>query len=530
MKRYVKILALSLAIVLAMAAFAGCSGSDEKQGASTPPAQSGDGGDKQNEQQQTAPVTIKMFANFTPAQPPNAVKSAIEAVEKANNVKLEFEIPPATNYAERQQIMMASGEYPDVVLFNSNTDKILVDAVSNGVVIPITQYVKDAPNLQKYTYPMSWDSMKLKGDEDIYGIPRTSVMRADGYIVRKDWLDNVGLSIPENGQVTLDEFAEILKRFTSNDPDKNDKNDTYGFAANADGNGYIWPIISWPFGLLGWQEHAGQYAYMDEQYCKEHDNYKQALEYTAKLYKEGAIDPDYPVQKRETAIERFKQGTDGVIGEFSGWIAQYIQDMEKINPNAELTYITGIKDANGQVKGTAFGTGYWGLWVITKSAKNPEAIVKMFDWMLSDEGWPIINYGPEGVTYTVQGDKKVPTEAYAEYSATGGWLRATVRRNNDPDFFIPLNMPEDFQPRVRGWLDQAIKQCIPSKNRDFRPAAADKPEYIDYQKTYAQIVAKIITGELPVSEYDKALDGWYKAGGEEYVQQMNDYIKKAEGK
>ncbi|MFD0717029.1 hypothetical protein [Paenibacillus sp. GCM10027626] len=43
--------------------------------------------------------------------------------------------------------------------------------------------------------------------------------------IRKDWLDNVGIDkLPE----TLDEYHEVLRRFTFNDPDQNGKNDMYG--------------------------------------------------------------------------------------------------------------------------------------------------------------------------------------------------------------------------------------------------------------------------------------------------------------
>jgi len=35
---------------------------------------------------------------------------------------------------------------------------------------------------------------------------------------------------------------------------------------------------------------------------------------------------------------------------------------------------------------------------------------------------------------------------------------------------------------------------------------------------------KIIVGEEPVEHWDEVLDGWYKAGGEEYVADMQAYI------
>ncbi|HHY81307.1 MAG TPA: extracellular solute-binding protein [Clostridiales bacterium] len=531
-----KLLAMLLISVLMVSLFVGCSsntsGSNPTDKPTQEPAGSSTGNDNPGdsssapEEQDNELYTFKMFANFTPAEQSEADKSFFAAVEKANNVKIELEVPPATNYAERLQIMMAGGDYPEVVLFPGERDKILLDAVENGVVIPINQYLENAPNLMQYTYNISWDSLKFKGDDQIYGVPRTSIARADGYIVRKDWLDNLGMTIPEGGAVTKDEFVEILRAFTEDDPDGNGIDDTYGFAANSDAEGNMGPILTWPFGLNGWQKaDKGPYEYMNLQFSKEHDNFKKALEFTRDLWAKGYIDPDWPVTKRETAIERFKQGINGVIGEFSGWVAQYITDMTPIFPDVELTYITGVKDDNGKVEGGSFGTGFWGLWTITSSAEKPERIISVFDWMLSDEGWPTVNYGPEGVTYNVEDGKMVATDLYAKYS----WGRAILRRNNDPAFFIPLSTSEEMKPKLEKWLSTCIEQAIFSKDRGYRPPAADDPVYIDYQKTMNQAISKIIVGERPVSDWDQILDEWYKNGGEAYIQQVNDFIKSVEG-
>ena len=41
-------------------------------------------------------------------------------------------------------------------------------------------------------------------------------------------------------------------------------------------------------------------------------------------------------------------------------------------------------------------------------------------------------------------------------------------------------------------------------------------------------INKIIIGEKPVEYWDEVLDGWYKAGGEEYVADMQAYIASME--
>ena len=38
---------------------------------------------------------------------------------------------------------------------------------------------------------------------------------------------------------------------------------------------------------------------------------------------------------------------------------------------------------------------------------------------------------------------------------------------------------------------------------------------INVKKTYDQRIVKILTGNFPVSSYDKLLDDWYKNGGGE---------------
>lgn len=470
-------------------------------------------------------LQIKIFCQNDKSQPTEEEKIFLEKWESAVNMKLEFELAPSNNYLESLQIMLASKSYPDVIMFLNPFDKVFLDSVDNGVIIPLNKYLDNAPNINKYSYAASWDALKVKGDGNIYAIPRTTIIRADGYVVRQDWLDNVGLSIPDDGIVTLDEFQEILKRFTLNDPDKNGKNDTFGFAASLNDTGYLEPIIVWPFGINGWQKaQGGPYQYMNPIYDRESNQYKDALAYTASLYQKGFIDPDMPLNKRETSIQRFKQGIDGVVYDFAGTMMAYLTDMKQNNPNVKLTYITGIKDRQGDVKCGVGGTGIWGCYGITQKAENPKKILKAFDWLLSDEGWNFVKYGVENVTYTVVDGKAVPNEHMSKYSLPLKF----VRRNNDLDFFINSNTPEEQKKEIRHWIEQCESHVILTKDRGYCPPVSYTPAYLDYAKIMSKEVSKIITGDSPVDAYDNLLNGWYQAGGMDYIEQMNEYINKLE--
>lgn len=475
-------------------------------------------------------VELKIFANFTSASETKVDKAWQEQVEKDCNVKISWEVPPSSGYNDRQQVMLAGGDYPDVVFFGDPTANVFTDAVKNGIVIPVTKYINNSPNIKKYSYDFSLDSLKVLGNNDIYGIPRTTIQRGDGFIIRKDWADKVGFQIPSDNLLTIDQFKDLMMRFTKDDPDGDGKNDTYGWAGFTGSDGNMGVLMGYAFGDLGWQKASGgKYEYITAQYDQSGTVYKDILQFNQDLFKNGYIDPNAPSIKQDAAKQRFYQGVTGAIGEFSGWIPQYITNITKVNPNAKLTYISGIKNAQGKFQESAYGTGLWGFWAVTKSCKHPDAAVKLFDYLLGDKGWPISEYGTEGVSYTVKDGAKVPTSDYADFSQNG-WARCMVRRNNDASFFVALDTPQDYKADVSKWIDTAIKAKVTSLDYGYRPDAANQPTLIDYNTKIAQTVSKIITGVQPVSAWNDTLSGWYKAGGSDYVQQMNTYIKKMQGK
>lgn len=450
----------------------------------------------------------------------------IKGLEDALNLKINIELPPSTSYQERLQMMLASGEYPDATLFISTTDKMFVDAVKNGVFIPLNPYLESAENLQAYTYDISWETLKILGDDNIYGIPRTSIARADGFLIRQDWLDNLGIDFTEGENITLDQLEDIMRAFTTQDPDGNGENDTYGLGSNSDDLGNISVLVGPAFGLTGWKEYDG--VYMDPMYSKDMDNFKQALEWSNKMWEEGLVDPDWPTVKTDVKFERFTKGITGIVDEFAGWMTDKENSGKELNPDYKLSYITGVVAKEGDTYTSATSsTGFWGQWCISNTAKDPQRIVDLFDYMLSDEYWDNTKYGYEGVTYTVSDDGSYQiTDAYDN----AGIGRQIVRRNDDPSFFVSLAQDEANRDRVNNLIDICIKQYEFPLDQGYRPAISDDPTFIDYQKNMKVQISKIIVGDLPVSDWDDILDGWYEAGGETYIKQMQDYIASQQNK
>ncbi|MBQ8952873.1 MAG: extracellular solute-binding protein [Clostridia bacterium] len=470
------------------------------------------------------PYRITMIANFgstSNTEESEADRIFFENLGDRFDMEIEIQIPPAPTYNESVQVMFASGDYPDVVQFDENTDKVFVDAVRGGLILPLNDYLESCPNLIQYSYDVSWDAMKVLGDDGIYGVPRTSIARADGYGFRRDWLEKLGIDVKDGEYITLEQLEEIARVFTFGDPDGDGRDNTYGISVqNTDGN--LTPQFPWTFGLNGWQEYDGEY--MNLVYSRDHDNYKRALQWTHDRWEEGVIDPDWPTLATGDAYnERFRIGITGMKIFFPGHLTDFIKVTQAIDPDFDLVFVPGIVESeeSGSYFGGAYTNGFWGLWSVTAAAEQPERIMAMFDYLLSDEGWTTTMYGPEGVTWTTdENGDKVALDAYATYH----WGKATLRRNNDPAFFVSLAEDSASRERIERLIGLCIDQCRFPLDGGFRPSVCDDPIYIDYQKYMAAEVTKIIMGERPVDDWDEILDGWYAAGGEQYVAEMQAFI------
>lgn len=499
--------------VVSLASVTGCNSKDQ-------PTNTGESSGE------TQKAKIKIMGTFASSNLSETDKLLIQTIEKATNTEIKFDIPPSTGYTERLQLSLTTGDYPDVVFFGSPDDSAYLKAVKDGVIIPVDTYLKNAENLKKYSYDISWDALRVNNDGKIYGLPRTSVIRSDGYWLRKDWLDKLNIKIPDNNEITLDQMTDILRKFSKEDPDANGKHDTYGFGFAAAGDKSLRPTFLNELGLYGWQETAGsEYKYMNAQYDLNSDKYTKALEFTAKLFKEGLIDPDAPTIDGTKALERFQSGRTGVFPGFAGNYEIILAAGKKVNPNFELSYVF-VKNENDELKGLGQGTGLYGFWAVTRNAKDPQKVVDVFDYMLSDKGWDQIYNGTEEYDYKVENNKRTYTKPPLDTVIR----KNLVRRANDYMFFISPDMSEDLKQRIVPNIQKAVKRMVLSKDRDYTPSVAKTPEYLDFNKKFSEVTTKIIVGELNAAEYKKILQEWNTKFGKTFFKDMNEYIEKMESK
>jgi putative aldouronate transport system substrate-binding protein len=141
-------------------------------------------------------------------------------------VKYDWIARDAAEYDQKLNLSMASGDLPDFFSVNATELKSLVktDMVADLTDI-FKKYADENTNkilcTDEYTKP-GWTSCTY--DKKLMAIPRfTPVHDEASYLwIRTDWLKKLGMSAPKS----MSDVNNIIKAFTTKDPDGNNQNDT----------------------------------------------------------------------------------------------------------------------------------------------------------------------------------------------------------------------------------------------------------------------------------------------------------------
>ena len=281
-------------------------------------------------------------------------------------------------YSQKVNIAITSNELPDIMAVSNTQLKMMYE---NGQLMDLTEL------LPKYAAPYTTEILNSDGgaglksatfDGKLYAIPQVSagLMSAKVLWVRTDWLDKLGLKLPE----TLDDFMAVADAFTNQDPDGNGVKDTYGLAFHKDLFGVGYACLEGFFNAYGaypniWVEKDGGLAYGSVQ-----PETKTALGALRDMYTRGLIDPEFGVKDSNKVNEDVSASRFGMMfGDF--WNAAWINAVKVANPAFEWVPVA-IPASNG-VSAKAqipFGTSLY--YAVSANCKNPEAVIKLLNLQL----------------------------------------------------------------------------------------------------------------------------------------------------
>jgi putative aldouronate transport system substrate-binding protein len=172
------------------------------------------------------PITLKYFIEMDfgkiGVHTDNYAKMAgYREMEKKTGIKVEFIHPAAGQANEKFNLMVSSGDLPDMMYRGwtaqpGGPQKMIDDKVIQPLNPLVARY---APNLKAFLdRETAIKKMVVTDDGTLYSFPivryKQSILAPYGWQVRGDWMDQAGLTaLPE----TLDDWYTFLKTFKTKD-------------------------------------------------------------------------------------------------------------------------------------------------------------------------------------------------------------------------------------------------------------------------------------------------------------------------
>lgn len=383
MKKTAKsLLALTLALILCLAV--GCTTGTG--------GQSGDA---------DGPIKFTMTYSDNPTLPFKNDWLSVKTANELFNVDVTYEVIPTADYSTKTIAELQTGTKIDVMLYRTPKTGELASLALNGAIVPISDYVDKGwcPNFEKYIKDWGMqDELNAEklSDGKYYYLPALydKQFYDGGLILREDLLEEFKMDAPK----TYDDLYEYLKKCKERDPE------CYPLTYLV-GPRVFYRMTMPSFGIsLGENASTGTWVLSWDYDKKEYfagaisDDYKTYLEYLAKLYAEGLLDPEFYPQGDMWATKMSTgaaTATYAYYDQIGGVIANSEVEGIKLNLYPPLE---GSNGAHHQPK-SRLGSGI----IFTEAASKRsdfEQLVRAVDKMFySEEAVNLWCLGVEGVTY-----------------------------------------------------------------------------------------------------------------------------------
>ncbi len=461
---------------------------------------------------------------------------------------------PTDQYSTKWNVSIASGDIPDVAVVSAGVYRQLVEG---GLVADMTEafelYASDV-----YKSSVAYDggtclAAVSQGDR-IIGLPHPSSSPSpwDGMWIRKDWLDELGLEIPE----TVEDLINVARAFVENDMGGEN---TIGLGANMNLS------VAWPAQLSAFLAGFGAYneiwvddANGDLIWGSVQPEMKEALQTLQDMYKEGLIPEDFAATKEDIAYAPASAGQCGILYA-PGWFNAYNAEINEVGDWIMIEPVVANEGDAFRARANAAPAYYL---FVSKDCEYPEAVVKMVNLQLEIAHRD--NAGEEGVkgvygTYRYEANGE-ETSIDAQYYKLAPFLKDPSLANAANVALVAAAKGDRTQADAMGFgetVDQMMTvkdgTCDPKDmGAAFTWAYYGIDGYVDrtlqwqannqmmtnkFLSAYSEFadrnlrnITDVLYGEYmkiimgaDISNFDKAVETWYSTGGQQITDEVNEW-------
>lgn len=338
-----------------------------------------------------------------------------QEMEKRTGVHVEIDVPDESAASTQFGLILASQDLPDFMeRFSVFYTQGMDHAIEEEMIIPVSNYKELMPNF--FNYINADEDLRKQSTTDsgyVAGIPFIKISLSGeaeknwcGMATRQEWLDELNMEVP----TTYDEMTELLAAMKAN------YSDTMPYPMKLMSmNGDF--INSFGNAFHGGYNFSGDWMQIDGKVTHGilTDGYKQFYQLIKSWIDAEYIDPDFVAQGNlwldpdESQSDEF--GVFNIAYANATMYLQLNQDRPytlvgipilKVNEDDELPHIGYTLDKAGEQS------------CIMYTSEHAELICKWWDYLFTEEGILLSNYGVEGQTfrYNENGEPEWIPEAF----------------------------------------------------------------------------------------------------------------------
>lgn len=459
----------------------------------------------------------------------------VKLIEEYANVDLDITIPPWEDNAQRQRLMLASGNLPDIV--NANITPEILNAEANGAFMDIKTLYDNSAQIQTVITP---DMMELIKNQNgnYYRIPMSVVNGPVGGtdIVRQDLLDKYN-----NGEspASVEQWVDFLRRLKAAEPDSSP---IIGYASTDVFAGYQKTMFHM-FGVNPYRFRIQNGQVVDEFTLPE---FRSVVDLLRQLYDEGIVDKEFATMSGDQYTAKFgldetavmfydfntdmllyniKRRTNPTYANQANWIWQPLDPLKTLPDGVNEKYTYGYSDGL---------TANIGTYINAKSKVSPERLFRVMEALTSEELQDKYIWGTEGVHYKIENGDRVPDfekmsdpeHTWAgQFAVIFGFVNDWVTRLAYAKSVYPEEAYTMLEDRIELSKEQAqIRGVSFLKVLDRTPdiEELDKME-ADRRLAQTEAIVKAVMGQISMEQFDQLVNTYkskYTEFTKEYTRQL----------
>ena len=432
-----------------------------------------------------------------------------QMAEEATGVKLDFHLVGEENYGNSLQLLWASGDYCDLITnaerdYTSGVDS----AVEQDILLDLVPYLEEhGPDYLRILDQHPDFRLDLTSSEGhIVSFSEYCEYYDNGVVIRKDWLDQVGMEAPK----TMDEVLDVARAFR----------DELGIRNPVMWNSDLSAFFGWTaFGVakpdlsdLGWQVLEDGKTVV----CSmELPGYKECLQWMHDAFEEKLCTDDF-MNVLNIAYDDYIYGNEAGICYSSSNLLAGGGAARSGQPGYDLRAIPDPMKEVGMENRLEKTTGGVGASALAVSAQTeyPEECVEYMNWLYTDEGILVSNYGIEGDGFVYDENGK---PQYTDVIMNPGDMPVFVATFLHTSL-VGTPYYNTTERKIASFTTEAERECIDvwltgRTGEDLYHGKLTMEESEEYNRTVSDIATaaaeqslRFVTGDRSLEEYDSFIE------------------------